>query len=194
VVDGDVVAEEYRPSNGSVYRRLTVEGADAAEQRRAQLTEEETQTILREFQDGDCVTFVTRRNATRAREPVSGTASVFVNNLWIAAYEPAATDSSGVTTYEPRPGWYESRIVYRLTGVSGTVRADGETGAVTSANVSWTVTRGETYAHYVLSSVLHSSSTESRTTFAFDATPPSLERPAWATEAGTDATGTTNAC
>jgi hypothetical protein len=194
VVDDGVVSEEYHPANGSAYRRVTVEGADAAGQRRAQLTENEGQTVVRESREGNCVTFVVKSGTTPASEPVSGTASVFVNNLWVAAYEATETDSAGVTTYEPQPGWYESRVVYRLTGVSGTVRADDETGAVTSANVSWTVTRGETYAHYVLSEVLYSGSTESRTTFAFDATPPPLERPAWATEAETDATGTTNAC
>jgi hypothetical protein len=76
----------------------------------------------------------------------------------------------------------------------GAVAADGETGAVTAANVSQTVTRGETFAHYALSRVLYSGSTESRTTFAYDASPPSLERPAWATEGGTNATGTGDAC
>jgi hypothetical protein len=194
VVDDDVVAEKYHPPDGPVYRRFTVEGAAAAEQRRAHLTEAETQTVLREVQDGECVTFVTRRNTTQAREPVSGTASVFVNNLWVAAYEPTATDSSGVRTYEPQPDWYEGRVVYRLTDVSGTVRADGETGAVISANVSWTVTRAATYADYVFSTVLTSSSTESRTTVAFNSTAPSLERPAWATAEETDAPGTTTAC
>jgi hypothetical protein len=140
------------------------------------------------------VTFVVRSEQTPESDPVSGTASVFVNNLWVAAYESTGTDSSGVTTYEPRPGWYEGRVVYRLTDVSGTVRADAETGAVTATNVSWTVTRGETYAHCALSRVLDAGSTASRTTFSFDATAPYLERPAWATEEETDATGTTNAC
>lgn len=193
VVDDGVVSEEYRPPNGSVYRRLTVQGAEAAEERRARLTGNEDLTILRESREGTCVTFVIRRTPTRESEPVTGTASVFVTNLWTAAYEAAETDSAGVTTYEPQPGWYESRVVYRLTGVSGTVRADDETGAVTSANVSWTVTRGGTYAHYVLSRV-QSGSTASRTTFSFDATAPPLERPAWATGEETDATATTSAC
>ncbi|WP_338742265.1 hypothetical protein [Haloplanus salilacus] len=194
VVDDGVVSEEYHPPSGPVYGRLTVQGVDAAEQRRAQLTEDEDETILRESRAGNCVTFVTKSETTPASEPVSGTASVFVDNLWAAAYEATETDSTGVTTYEPQPGWYESRVVYRLTDVSGTVRVDDETGAVTSANVSWTETRGETYAHYVLSEVLYSSSTESRTTFAFDATSSSLERPAWATEGETDTTDTTNVC
>jgi hypothetical protein len=194
VVDGDVVAEAYHPSNGSVYRRLTVEDGAAAEQRRAHLTEDEDQTILREAREGNCVTFISKSETAPESEPVSGTASVFVNNLWVAAYEVTETDSAGVTTYEPQPGWYESRVGYRLTGVSGTVRADAETGAVTSANVSWTVTRGETYADYVLSSVLSSSSTRSRTTFAFDATAPSHGRPAWATDEAADAPSPTTAC
>ncbi|QGX93860.1 hypothetical protein EI982_03195 [Haloplanus rallus] len=194
VVDDGVVSEEYHPPSGPIYRRLTVEGVDAAEQRRARLTEDEDRTILRESRAGNCVTFVTTSETTSASEPVSGTASVFVNNLRVAAYETTETDSTGVTTYEPQSGWYESRVVYRLTDASGTVRVDDETGTVTSANVSWTETRGETYAHYVLSTVLHSSSTESRTTFAFDDTSPSLERPAWATDEETNATGTTNAC
>lgn len=194
VVDHSVATEEYRAPNGSVYRRFTVAGADAAEQRRARLIENEEQTILRESRDGNCVTFVTTSKTTPKSEPVTGTASVFVNNLWVAAYEATETDSAGVTTYEPQPGWYESRDVYRLTGISGSVRADEETSAVTSANVSWTVTRGETYAHYVLSRVLYSGSTALRTTFSFDASPPPLERPAWATEAETDTTVTTNAC
>ncbi|MFC7026459.1 hypothetical protein ACFQJ5_00740 [Halomicroarcula sp. GCM10025324] len=194
VVDDGVVYEEYRSSKGGVYRRFTVEGADAAEERRAQLTENEDQTILRESRDGNCVTFISKSETNPSSEPVSGTASVFVNNLWVAAYEVTETNSAGVTTYEPQPGWYEGSVVYRLTGVSGAVRADDETGAVTSANVSWTVTRGETYAHYVLSRVLYSGSTGSRTTFTFDATPPLLERPAWATDEEPNATATTDAC
>ena len=194
VVEDGVAAEEYRAPNGSVYRRFTVEDTDAAEQRRARLADNEGQSVLRESREGDCVTFVVKSETAPESEPVTGTASVFVNNLWVAAYEPTATDSTGVTTYEPQPGWYESGVVYRLTGVSGSVRADEETGAITSANVSYTVTRGETYAHYVLSGVLYSGSTASRTTFSFDATPSPLERPAWATGAGTDTTGTASAC
>jgi hypothetical protein len=195
VAENGVVGETYRTPNGSAYRRLTVEGVDAAERRRARITEDESRTLLRGSRDGNCVTFVTRSEALpeRSSETVSGTASVFVGNLGVAAYEPTGTDAAGVTPYEPQPGWYEGRVVYRLTGVSGTVRADAETGTVTSANVSWMVTRGETYAHYLLST-LYAGSTTSRTTFTFDATPPPLERPAWATAAESDTTGTAGAC
>jgi hypothetical protein len=194
VVDGDTVGETYRSPDGVAYTRSTFEGSDAAEQRRASLAESEEVTLLRESRDGDCVTFVSRRNATDDAEPVTGTASVFVNDLWVAAYEPTDTDSSGVTTYRPRADWYEGRVPYRVTAVSGTVRADRETGGVTAANVSLTVTRAPTYAHYVLAGVVGSGSTRSRTTFAFDATAPDLERPAWATDEAPEAGSTTSAC
>ncbi|WP_276257858.1 hypothetical protein [Haloglomus litoreum] len=181
VVERDVVSEEYRSPDGPVYRRVTVEDGEAADQRRDQLAEQDRVSLLRESRDGDCVTFVTRRKTTSTTEPVSGTASVFVNNLWVAGYEATGTDS-GVTTYRPRPGWYESGATYRLTDVSGTVRADAESAAVTRANVSWQLTRGGTYAQYVLSSLVGDGPTASRTTFSFDGTAPDLERPGWASD------------
>lgn len=194
VVDDGVVAETYRSPEGVVYDRSTVEGGDAAEQVRASLAESEEVTLLQESREGDCVTFVSRRNATDGPGTVTGAASVFVNDLWVAAYEPTDTDSSGVTTYRPRADWYEGRVPYRVTAVSGTVRADRETGGVTAANVSLTVTEAPTYAHYVLAGVVGSGSTRSRTTFTFDATAPDLERPAWATDEAPEAGTTTSAC
>jgi hypothetical protein len=140
------------------------------------------------------VTFVTRRDTTAGPESVAGSASVFVNNLWVAAYEPTATDSSETTTYRPNPGWYESRVPYRVTAVSGSVHADRETDAVTAANVSLTVTEAPTYAHYVLAGVVGDGSTRSRTTFDFDATAPDLERPAWATDEAPETATATGAC
>lgn len=194
IVDEDTVGETYHSPEGVVYARSTLERGDTAEQRRARLVEAEDATLLRETRDGDCVTFVTRRNATDDAEPVTGTASVFVNNLWVTAYEPTATDQSGVTTYRPQPGWYDARVPYRVTAVSGTVRAARATDAVTAANVSLTVTEAPTYAHYLLAGVVGDGSMRVRTTFAFDATAPNLERPAWATDETPNHRTTTSAC
>ncbi|MFC7176353.1 hypothetical protein [Halosegnis marinus] len=73
VVQNGVASERYRSPNGSVYRRFTVRGVEAAEERRAELAESERVTLLRESRDGDCVTFVTERTTgpegSRSRGP-----------------------------------------------------------------------------------------------------------------------------
>lgn len=154
VVEDGYVAVEYWTPNGSEYRWVSVQRAEAAECLKSDNVESDETKVIRESRGGVCVTFVTKRNTAREPEPVLGTASVFVNNLCVASYEQLETDSSRVTTYRPQSGWVETRVTYRMTDVSGTVRVDDETGAVTSANVSWTLTRGETYAQYALSNLV----------------------------------------
>ncbi|KTG11343.1 hypothetical protein, partial [Haloferax profundi] len=95
VVDDDVVSEAYQPTaNGTVYHRISVEEREDAEQRRELITENEDRVLIREDQGGDRVTFIVKENGTGVTQPVSGTASVFVNSLFLAGYEAEETASS----------------------------------------------------------------------------------------------------
>lgn len=184
VVDDGVVSEAYRPTaDGTVYRRLTIDRGDDAEQRRKEITEDEDSVLVREDRDGDRVTFVVEENGTAVTQPVSGTASVFVNSLSVAGYEAERADSSEETVYEPRSGWYDGRETYRITGASGAVRADTDTHVVKSANVSWdTTTSAGTYAEYALVRAVSDEPTTYRITFEFDSGGSDLERPPWVGE------------
>ncbi|UWG47836.1 Uncharacterized protein HSRCO_1555 [Halanaeroarchaeum sp. HSR-CO] len=181
VVEPNVSSEKYQPSpNGSVYQRLTITGRDRAERIHEQITEEEDRILLREVRDGDRVTFVVEHTTNTAREPVSGTASVFVNSLYVANYGRAGSNSSGVTVYEPRSGWYEERSTYRITEASGGVYANADTHVVRSANVSWEVTDpAGTYPEFMLSRLFSDDPTTYRITFEFNPNDTPLERPAW---------------
>ena len=185
VVDDGVVSEAYQPTaNGTDYRRLTIEGSDDAKQRRKQIIEDEDSVLVREDRDGDRVTFVVEENATAVTQPVSGTASVFVNSLFVAGYEAEGADSSEVTVYEPRSGWYDGRETYHITGASGAVHTDADTHVVKSANISWDMTTpAGTYAEYVLARLISDEPTTYRITFEFDSNGSDLERPTWVGEA-----------
>lgn len=180
-VDGNVVSESYQPvRNGTIYHRLQIQGGDAAERRREQITENEDTVLVETDREGDSVTFFVEENGTGVAQPVSGTASVFVNTLFVAGYETSGADSSTGTGYEPQSGWYDGRETYRLTDVSGEVRVAADTHVVRSANVSWDVTTpAGTYAEYVLVRSLTDEPTSYRTTFEFEPGDSDLERPAW---------------
>ncbi|MFC6864386.1 hypothetical protein ACFQGE_13070 [Halomicroarcula sp. GCM10025817] len=184
VVDDDIVSEAYQPTaNGTVYHRLSVEGSNEAERRRELITEDEDRKLVREKRNGEHVRFLEKENGTGVTQPVSGTASVFVNSLFLAGYEAKGRDPSAVTVYEPRPGWYDGRETYRITRASGTVRADTDTHVVKSANVTWDVTApAGTYAEYALVTLLTDEPTTYRITFEFEATDSDLERPTWVVE------------
>lgn len=184
VVEDNVTSEEYHPpENGTVYQRLSITGWDRASQLREQIIEDEDRVLIREGQDGDRVTFVVERNTTGVTEPVSGTASVFVNSLFVAGYESNGPSSSAATVYEPRSGWYDGRETYRITGTSGTVRVNADTHAVRSANVSWGVTTpAGSYAEYALARVTSDDPTTRKITFEFNSDDDDLERPSWVTE------------
>ncbi|WP_435361542.1 hypothetical protein [Haloarchaeobius sp. DFWS5] len=184
VVQEGVTSEEYRPSpNGTVYQRLTIDGRDDAEQRREQIVDDDRRTLVRETQNGDTVTFVVEKNASSDGEPVSGTASVVLNSLSIAGYEHDESDSSPVTVYEPQAGWYDERKSYRITDASGAVRANSETGAVNSANVSWALTTpAGTYAEYALVTLTDDDPTTHRFSFELDTDDADLEEPPWVSD------------
>ena len=183
IVDGDVVSEAYRPTgDGTVYHKRTVAGSDDATRQRELITEDEDRVLVREERDGDQVTFVVEENVTDTKQPNSGTASVFVNSLSVVGYERGGSDSSAGTVYEPQSGWYDGG--YRITDASGDVRADADTHAVRSANVSWEMTApAEPYAKYVLVRSLSDEPTTYRITFEFDAGDPDLDRPPWVDDA-----------
>lgn len=185
VVDGDVVSESYQPTaNGTVYHKRTIEGDDDARQQRKLIAESEDRVLVREERDGDHVTFVVEENGTGVTQPVSGTASVFVNSLSVVGYEAEGADSAEGTVYEPQSGWYDGRETYRVTDTSGDVRADADTHVVKSANVSWKVTApAETYAKYVLIRSFSDEPTTYRITFEFDSGDSDLDRPPWVVDA-----------
>ena len=188
VVEPNVSSEKYQPSpNGSVYQRLTVTGRYRAERIHEQITEEEDRTLLREVRDGDRVTFVVEDTTNTATEPVSGTASVFVNSLMVPKYGKARSNSSAVTVYKPRSGWYDERSTYRITGASGSVYANTDTHVVQSANVSWEVTDpAGTYAEYILTRVFSDDPTTHSIEFEFNPNETALNRPSWVGETDID--------
>lgn len=186
-VQEGVTSEEYKPTaNGTVYQRLTIEGRERAGQRRKSIVEDEDSVLVRQDWDGDHVTFVIEENTTRATEPSLGAVSVVLESLSFAGYQPAGTDASGTTIYEPRSEWYEAGGTYRITGASGEVRADAETHAVKSANVSWDYTApAGTYAKYALVRLTSDEPTTHRVTLERSPND-ELERPSWVDETNSE--------
>lgn len=186
-VDAGVVVEAYQArADAPVYVRKTVTAADPerVEQRLASVTADEDSDLVCEDRDGDRVTFLVKRNGTGETQPVSGSASVFVNNLLLTGYEATGASSSGVSAYRPESGWYESRATYRITNASGEFRADADTHVVETAAVSFDVTRNvETYAGYVLARSFGDAPTRTRLTYEFEPGDADLERPAWVDDA-----------
>jgi hypothetical protein len=130
------------------------------------------------------VTIVFVQTGHDGSEPVTGSASVFVNSLMIAGYESDRTERDGVRTDEARGGWYEGSRPYRITGATGTVRVDPETMAVRSANVSWDLTvPAGSLAEYALVSVTSNATTNQWITFDYRPDATSIDRPTWVTEA-----------
>lgn len=181
VVDGGVVSAAYQPdATGPVYRKRTIAGSDNVEQQRELIAEDENRVLLGEGQDGTNATVIVKENGTGVTQPVSGTASVFVNSLVVAGYEAEETDSSDETVFVPRSGWYNGREPYRITDASGEVRTDANTHVVTSANVSWDTTEpAGTYAEYLLVRSFSDEPTTYRITFEFESGDAALEKPPW---------------
>ncbi|WP_311174132.1 hypothetical protein [Halobellus ordinarius] len=181
VVDGGVVSAAYQPdATGPVYRKRTIAGSDNAEQQRELIAEDEDRVLVDEDRDGDNVTLVVKENGTGVTQPVSGTASVFVNSLVVAGYEADGSDSSDETVYTPRAGWYDRREPYRITDASGAVRTDANSHVVTAANVSWDTTEpAGTYMEYLLVRSFSDEPTTYRITFEFESGDAELERPSW---------------
>jgi len=184
VVEDNVTSEAYYSSgDGTIYRRYRITGLDQTKQFRERITEDEDEALLRENKAGNRTTFLVEETTANATEPVSGTASVFVNELSLVRYADGGSDSSAVTLYEPRSGWYDGRQMYRITDPSGTVRANPDTHVVRSANVSWeTTTPAGSYAEYTLVSLTTDDPTARTITFEFDPGDDDLEQPAWVTE------------
>lgn len=192
VRDGGVVSARYHPvGSDTAYERLTVPRGDRAERRQAGIEADEDRHLVRTGRGEDDVTFVFEVTHADVDEPVTGSASVFLRSLQVARYDPASRSGStsrarsvsgaeSVIAYEPRSGWYEGRVSYRITGASGTVRVDEDTRDVRSANVSWQVTRpAGSYAEYVLARFAGDGPTTHAITFEYDPGDDRVERPAW---------------
>lgn len=181
VVEDNVTSEKYHPSsNGTVYQRLAVAGRERAGRVRERITRDENKILVRENRDGDRVTFVVKQNTTNLSEPVSGTASVFVNSLSVAGYEKGGPESSAGIVYKPQSGWYDGSKTYHISGASGEVHTDAETRVIQSANVSWKVTEpAGTYAEYVLAKLTSDDPTIYTITFEFNPNGTDIERPPW---------------
>lgn len=82
IVDEGVVSESYHSAgSGAVYQRLNIEAGENDDQRRTLIRGDEDRTLVRLVRDGDRVTVIVKENTTSATEPVSGTASVFLDSL-----------------------------------------------------------------------------------------------------------------
>jgi hypothetical protein len=175
VVEPSVTAVEYYPGTGdTVVRQLRITGRERAERYRERIAEDAARALVGDETDGIRVTFVVEQNNTDPSEPVSGTASVIVNSLFSTRYERTGSDSASVTACEPRSGWYGGQAPYRITGPRGTVRANPSTLVVTSANVSWKVTRpAGSFAEYVLVRAASGAPTDRR--IAYEYTPGEAE-------------------
>ena len=178
-----ITSEEYRAElNGTVYERLEIKDEADAEHRRELIEDDEVRTIVEETSDDGTVTLVVESEPSTDDEPITGTATVFVNSLELAAYESVADESSESMTYEPQSGWYDGTRPYRITSPSGNVRADAETNAVESADVSWELTEAESYVEYVLIRLTTDELSTQRIRFEYDADETELEEPAWVDE------------
>lgn len=184
VVEENVISEKYRPPvNGTIYQRFTVTGRERAGQLRERITNDENRILVQEERNEDRVTSVVEKNTTGLTEPVTGTASVFLNSLSVADYENNRPNSSSLSVYEPRSGWYEGDETYRLTDTSGTIRANAESHEVKSANVSWTITTpAGSYAEYALTRLTSEDPSTRRITFDFTPDDTDLKRPTWVNE------------
>jgi len=178
-----IVTETYRPSGSdTVYERRSIDDRDVAEGHRDWIADDEARELRSWNRTADGVTLVVAENATDPTEQVSGVASVFVRNLFVVAYE--RTDSSNGTLYRPQPGWYSGTEPYRVVTATGQVRADAETNAVMSANITLAVQESvRTYAEYAFARLTGASPETQRVTVEFDTDDHTLHRPAWVEEA-----------
>lgn len=181
VVEPNVTTRKYYPGTGeTVARHVQITGQDRADQYREQIREDGDRDLVRTDRDGPNTTFVVTLTGTDGSEPVSGSASVFVNSLMTVGYDRSSTDTGTVSTHVPRGGWYEGRRPYRITGASGSVRANPETMAVRSANVSWALTvPAGSFAEYTLVTVVGKASTTREISFEYTPGQATIDRPGW---------------
>lgn len=174
-----VVAETYQAdANATAYERIRVAAPDHAASLRADIQDDPDRRLRRSERADGWTTFVVAEPDARPLDPITGGPSVVVRSLHIAAYDRTNRTETDAT-YTPEAGWYDGRTGYRLTDATGTVRTAGETTAVVTANVSWTLTeRADTYAAYALARLTGEGTTHQRLTVAVD-DPERVERPAW---------------
>jgi hypothetical protein len=166
-----------------VYWRVRITGRDRADEYRRSVTGTADRDLLETERAGNRTTLVFTATGDDRSEPVSGTASVFVNSLGIVGYERAGADSAGLRTFEPRSGWYEGSRPYRITGATGVVRTTTATMAVRSANVSWDLTEpAGSFAEYALVAVAGDGSTSQSVEFEYTPGSASIEQPPWVPE------------
>lgn len=182
-----VVSETYQAdATATVHRRVRIADPDHAAGFRQEVRDDPDRTLRQSDRADGWTTFVVAENASRPVEPITGAPSVVVRSLHVAAYE--RTDGAGTaagTTYAPRGGWYEGRTGYRLTDATGTVETAGESYAVVSADVSWTVTRpADTYAAYALARLTGGDVLTQRLTLEVAEDPDRVERPDWVPDSG----------
>ncbi|WP_255171392.1 hypothetical protein [Natrononativus amylolyticus] len=78
--------------------------------------------------------------------------------------------------YEPQDAWRDGSRPYRLTNTGGEVHIDAETGEILAVDITYGMTRAETYADF------HLNDNETVTieiTYALDADGGDADEPAW---------------
>lgn len=175
-----VTSWKYYPGSGeTVYWRVRITGRDRAHEFRRSVTGDADRDLLETERAGNRTTLVFTATGDDGSEPVSGTASVFVNGLGIVGYERAGSDGAGLRTFEPKSGWYEGSRPYRITGATGAVDVNDEM-TVRSANVSWDLTEpAGSLAEYVLVTVASDATTTQRVEFDYTPGATPIERPTW---------------
>lgn len=181
IVEPDVTTQKYYPGTGeTVARHVHISDGARAREYREQVREDPDRVLVRADRDGANARFVVTRPTNDRSEPVSGSASVVVNSLLTLGYERTGTDASAVSTYAPRGGWYEGQRPYRVTGASGTVRANAETLAVRSVNASWALTvPAGSMAEYALVTLTTDAPMTREVTFEYVPGRTTIERPGW---------------
>ena len=176
--DGEVTTEVYQPSPGGVVYERTVADEERAEWRLENVREDNATELLwyENRSHGKTVVAVDSDEGDIA-DDIQGSASMYVNNLYVVRYERTHSDEDGAV-YEPRGGWFKGVGTYHATDVSGEVRTDND-GAVRHANVSWRSWRVENYAYYVLAKLFTDKPERKRTTIRFEAVEEGAETPDW---------------
>lgn len=181
LTEGDRVHETYRDGGDREYARFVSDG-DAADRLLKEYREGPEWEILREEREGGRVTVLAVTEDPSGKLDPTGGASVVANSMRLVAYDRVQkSGEEGLRVLEPQNGWYDGRESYRVTGASGEVVVDPETGVLHSADVEWDLTTGtDTYLHYLLrrqGTITQEVSYEYRTGDV------SIERPGWVEEA-----------
>lgn len=181
LIEESVSTEQYqREANATVYERMVLTDADAAEQRRDRVIEDDDRTLIRETRDEGRTTLVVAKNDTNLAADISGSAGLFIRSLQLAGYDAVRNTSGGKTVFKPSNGWYGREEPYRIGGATGTVRADRKTNAVVEADVSWTVTSpASSVAEYLLVSLTSEEPRKYDISFSVEDNQTEVERPQW---------------